>query len=92
MQKCFLFILFVFLSCCTMAQAGAARQNRLGLLKELRLTNAQKLQLQQLIREERWQQYLRQRKLQQILTPEQIKRLKKYKDTNVAEPDSTKHK
>ncbi len=48
------------------------------MLKELQLTPRQRLQIQQLIHQERMQQLLYNQRLQQILTPAQKEKLLRY--------------
>lgn len=52
-------------------------QNR-PLLKELQLTPRQRMQIQQLIRQEKMQQLLYNERLQQILSPAQKEKLLRY--------------
>jgi Spy/CpxP family protein refolding chaperone len=91
MYKYFIAILFLSFSFHVKAQPSPRQPEKLQLLRELRLTKAQKMQLQQLIKEERLQQYLRDKKLKEILTPEQLKKLQQYKNNPLILPDSTKH-
>jgi len=69
-------LFFICIAAVLQTQAQAGRRLT---LKDLQLTQAQRRQLQQLVQEEKIQQLIRQRRLQLILTPEQLKKLQRYK-------------
>ena len=74
------FFLIVFLFACVSlhAQQRPFRPERRPLLKELQLTPKQRIQIQELIRQQRAQEMLNNLRLQQILTPQQRARLQQY--------------
>ncbi len=91
MRYCFVILCIVFCSCTIAAQTPLRAGNRLFLLKQLKLSPAQRLQIQQLIREEKLEVYLRYVKLQQVLTPEQRKILLQAKQDREPVTDSLHH-
>ena len=74
-------LLIIFLFACT---AGSAQQRLMPqerkrpLLQELQLTQRQRIQLKELVRQQRAQEMLNNIRLQQILTPVQIEKLRGY--------------
>jgi hypothetical protein len=88
MRRYCILILFLFSGLYLAAQARPNEQ-RIQLLKQLRITALQRAQLQQLIQEERLEEFLRNKRLQQILTPQQRKRLMQLqKENNPSAKDS----
>ena len=75
-------IAIIFSTLCMEAQLRPNLERRIQLLKQLTITEMQRMQIQQLIQEERIQQLWRSKRLQQILTPEQRKKLRKLKKKN----------
>ncbi|HEY4147720.1 MAG TPA: hypothetical protein VGM41_02260 [Chitinophagaceae bacterium] len=80
MAKSILLVLFLFSFSFAMAQQRRMPRPQQGrpLLKELQLTPRQRMQIQQLIRQERVQQLLYNQRLQQILTPAQKEKLLRF--------------
>jgi hypothetical protein len=72
----------IILAAALLAGVSANAQQRFmvrrPLLKELQLTRQQRIQIQELIRQQRAQQLLYDMRLQQILTPAQKERLQRY--------------
>lgn len=75
MRQLFILIIIIFSGHCLPAQQNINTARKLYLLNKLQLTPTQRIQIQQLIREEKLEEYLRYIKLQQVLTPAQRKLL-----------------
>jgi hypothetical protein len=91
MRQLFILIVIIFSGYCLSAQQNINAERKLYLLKKLQLTPTQRIQIQQLIREEKLEEYLRYLKLQQVLTPAQRKTLLQVKETSKPATDSLKH-
>ena len=91
MRQLFIILCIVFCGYAMAAQTPTGAHKRLFLLKQLKLTPLQRIQIQQLIREEKLEVYLRYNKLQQVLTPAQHKILLQAKQTKEPVTDSLHH-
>jgi hypothetical protein len=76
MIRLYIFMIVSLFSClCLPAQVRPKIENKIRLLNQLS-TEKQKEQIFQLLREEKLQKYWRDKRLEQILTPEQLKKLR----------------
>lgn len=79
MIRLYIFMIVSLFSClCLPAQVRPKIENKIRLLNQLS-TEKQKEQIFQLLREEKLQKYWRDKRLEQILTPEQLKKLRQLK-------------
>jgi hypothetical protein len=73
-QFCILSVILI-LANDTNAQPRPGVERKIQLLEQLRITQSQRIQLQELVQEEKLQQLWHSKRLQQILTPQQLKKL-----------------
>ena len=74
-RQFFILTVMLFLVYDTNAQPRPGVERKIQLLEQLRITQSQRIQLQQLVQEEKLQQQWHNKRLQQILTPQQLKKL-----------------
>ena len=80
MIRLYIFMIVSLFSClCLPAQVRPKIENKIRLLNQLSITEKQKEQIRQLLREEKLQKYWRDKRLEQILTPEQLIKLQQLK-------------
>jgi hypothetical protein len=75
MRLCIFLVISLFSGLSLQAQARPRIERNTLLMKQLGITEKQKEQIRQLVLEEKLQHYWRNKRLQQILTPEQLKKM-----------------
>ena len=79
-MRLYFFMVLLLFSCLRLpAQVRHQAENKIRLLNQLDITEKQKEQIRQLLMEEKLQKQWRDKRLEQILTPEQLKKLRQLK-------------